>query len=267
MVNEQTLDPTLLQRILRFAKKILPILRIARGASRLSRRLDSITHKFQFLVEWGIDNPEYFDHFIEQHFMWRKDRHAVCWERGVMSSLALDVQSTVEKPKVLELCCGDGFNTYHFYSIKASHITAVDFDESAIKFARKRNAAPNVSYQVVDIRKGVPGGSFNNVIWDAAIEHFTEQETDDILVSLKGVLVSGGILSGYTLLEKGFGKLHLHQHEREFVSKEDLAQVLLKHFRNVQVIQTTSPERENLYFFATDGILPLLGQKTLTFTN
>jgi SAM-dependent methyltransferase len=207
-------------------------------------------------VEWGVDNPEYFDHFLEQHYTWRREQHAVGWERGVLSAIALDSFVAEGKPKVLELCCGDGFNTFHFYSVKADSVVAVDFDERAIAAARRNNSASNISYRVCDIRSEIPQGRFDNVIWDAAIEHFTEDETNKILLSIKSSLTESGVLSGYTLLEQEEGEMHLHQHEREFTDMNDLARVLLPHFRNVHILHTSSPSRENLYFFASDGTLP-----------
>ena len=244
-------------------KAVTPLMLIARTLSRASRRLDSAIHRFQFLVEWGVDNPEYFDHFLEQHNTWRKDRHAIGWERGVLSSIALDCSVNHGKPKVLELCCGDGFNTYHFYSIKSASITAVDFDSEAIAAARRSNMAPNITYLVRDIRNEIPQERFDNVIWDAAIEHFTEVETTAILESIKSSMTATGVLSGYMLLEDDDGSMHLHQHEREFQDMEDLHQVLRPHFKNIHILRTSSPNRENLYFFASDSTLPFESSKNL----
>lgn len=214
-------------------------------------------------MEWGVDNPEYFDHFLEQHNTWRREQHAVGWERGVLSTIALDSSYAGKKPHVLELCCGDGFNTYHFYSVKAESIVAVDFDEHAISVARRNNAAPNISYRVCDIRYEIPREGFDNVIWDAAIEHFTEEETNQILSAIKSSLRQGGVVSGYTLLEEKGGAMHLHQHEREFKDMEDLARVLQPHFRNIHILRTSSPSRENLYFFASDESLPFDSTRNL----
>jgi len=34
------------------------------------------THQAQYIAEWGIDNPEYFDHFLDQYYQWGKTRAA-----------------------------------------------------------------------------------------------------------------------------------------------------------------------------------------------
>ena len=63
-------------------------------------------------------------------------------------------------------------------------------------------------------------------------------------------------MSGYTLVEKGDQKEHLRQHEYEFKDMNDLKRFLAPHFKNVKVFETIYPERHNLYFWASDGVLP-----------
>src|SRR5450759_1386155 len=48
-------------------------------------------------------------------------------------------------------------------------------------------------------KTAAPGGAFRNIVWDAAIEHFTETEIDKIMRELVRRLGPDGILSGYTL--------------------------------------------------------------------
>jgi cyclopropane fatty-acyl-phospholipid synthase-like methyltransferase len=147
--------------------------------------------------------------------------------------------------------------TYHFYSNQASEITAIDFDPSAIASARKNCSAPNIRFILGDIRTAIPEGTYDNIIWDAAIEHFTESEITALMGTIKSRLAPGGILSGYTIIEPEHGGKHLHQHEYEFHDKADLARFLQPWFTNVQVLQTDHPQRQNLYFWASDGPLPM----------
>jgi hypothetical protein len=111
-------------------------------------------------------------------------------------------------------------------------------------------------FNVGDIRTNIPEGPFDNIVWDAAVEHFNEAEIVLIMERIKTVLAPDGILSGYTIVEPPNGGKHLHQHEYEFHSKEDLARFLSPHFKNVHVFETIFPSRTNLYFFATDSLLP-----------
>ncbi|MCH5266997.1 MAG: hypothetical protein J1E62_01525 [Lachnospiraceae bacterium] len=95
-----------------------------------------------------------------------------------------------------------------------------------------------------------------NVIWDAAIEHFTPDEIHNIMRDIKQTLSRNkGILSGYTIVEKADGK-SLEQHEYEFHDMEDLRRFLKPYFENVYVFETIYEDRHNLYFYASDGTLP-----------
>ena len=69
-------------------------------------------------------------------------------------------------------------------------------------------------------------------------------------------MVPGGVLSGYTIVERGDGVKSLSHHEYEFKSKEDLRRFLAPHFARVTVFETKHPGRHNLYFWASDGVLP-----------
>lgn len=203
------------------------------------------------MAEWGVDNPEYFDHYLDQYYKWAASRESFPWERGVFSSLAIKNGSSV-----LDLCCGDGFNSYHFYSLRAKAVTAIDFDENAILWAKRNFKTENLNYIVGDIRSNIPDGPFDNVIWDAAVEHFTETEILEIMKRITSVLANDGTLSGYTVVEAADGGKHLHQHEYEFSNKEDLARFLTPYFKNVHVFSTVFPSRTNLYFYASNAQLP-----------
>lgn len=218
---------------------------------RNSRDFASETHGLKLIHDWTVPpQPEWMDHFVDQYYQLRKDSATLWMERGVYGVLALK-----RGGRFLELCCGDGYNSFHFYSPFAGTIVATDFDGDALRHAREYNSKENILYQERDIRSGLPEGPFDNVLWDGAIEHFTEAEIDTVLRGVKGVLAEGGIVSGYTIVEKAGGK-HLEHHEREFRSMEDLAGFLTPHFRNVTVFETIHPTRHNLYFYASDAAVP-----------
>jgi SAM-dependent methyltransferase len=210
----------------------------------------SSAHHRLFLVQWGLlPEPESFDHQINLHYHWEVSRNSMWVERGVFGSLCLKGKN------VLELACGDGFNTKNFYSLRSSHVVACDYDPKAILTATKKNPADNIDYIVADLRTDMPKGTFENIVWDAAIEHFTPVEITHILGNIKERLTSDGILSGYTIVEREIRK-SLSHHEYEFKSKEELMDLLIPYFRNVMVFETIYPDRHNLYFWGSDGVLP-----------
>ena len=213
------------------------------------RKISGFTHFAQFAMQWGWHpTPEWFDHFLDQHWQWSSKNNSLWVERGVFSRLVMKPEA-----KVLEICCGDGFNTRHFYSSRASSIMAIDFDKAALRHAKRFNSAPNITYIQQDIREGLPAGPFDNIVWDAAIEHFTEIEIDKIMRELVDRLGSDGMLSGYTLTEAADGRKSNALHEYEFKDKEDLRRFLTPHFKNVKVWETIYPTRHNLYFVASQA--------------
>jgi len=231
-----------------------PVIRLA---NRCLRRLTATGHKLEYLMDWGGARkpPEWFDHLTDQYWKWRHTRNPMSWERGVFAALAIP-----QGCRLLDLCCGGGFFDYHFYSSRASQIVAVDFDLKAIAHAEEHFKAPNIQFVCADIRTHMPLGDFDTIIWNAAIEHFTQAEIASLLQMVRARMRRGGILTGYTIVERDTGKAH-PDHEYEFKSKDDLAAVLRPFFSNVTILETKwkdqFEERENLYFFASDGPLPI----------
>lgn len=248
----------MLHKLLRLIKRTLPLVTILRWTNLFMRKISASSHRLQFLVEWAVDNPEYFDHNIDIQSSWKRTRESFPLERGVFSSFALTPDS-----RVLELCCGDGFNSYYFYSLRSKQVLAIDFDKQALKWASRNYKAPNLKFKLGDIRTDIPDGPFDNVVWDAAVEHFTEEEISAVMKRIKSVLTTEGTLSGYTIIEQEHGGKHLHQHEYEFRNKEDLSRFLTPYFKNVHVFETVFPSRSNLYFYATDHMLPFDRQSSL----
>jgi SAM-dependent methyltransferase len=246
----------MIKKLVIILKNKLYLVKIIRFVNKKIRFLSRVMHKLQFIIEWRIDNPEYFEHQMDLNYMWHETRNAFPMERGVFSGFALSNDPS-NLGLTLDLCCGDGFYSYYFYSKRSHYITAVDFDAEAIKFAKNNyREAGNINFLCADIRFNFPEGKFDNVIWDAAIEHFTESEIEALMGKISNSLKSTGILSGYTIVEPKHGGKHLHQHEYEFHNKEDLARFLNPYFQNIQVFSTTYPDRINLYFYASNSILP-----------
>lgn len=219
--------------------------------SSVSKRWASAAHKRLLMAQWRLKPaPEWFDHSIDLYYQWPHTQNSLWLERGVFGSLAL------KGGDLLELSCGDGFNAKHFYAHRSRKVVACDFDPTAIRAAKNKNSAKNVEFLLADIRQQMPDGTFDNVVWDAAIEHFTPAEIESIMREIKRRLSADGILSGYTIVEKEDGHKHIHQHEYEFKDMNDLKRFLTPHFKNVRVFETIYPSRHNLYFWASDAVIP-----------
>jgi hypothetical protein len=103
----------------------------------------------------------------------------------------------------------------------------------------------------------IPKNTYTNIIWDAAIEHFSPEDIHSILKRYIKYLEPSGILSGYTIQEKESGILQHSDHLCEMRNKEHLASFFTPYFKNVLILETFSSERVNYYFFASNGPLPL----------
>ena len=227
------------------------VLKFVRWVNALMRKVVAFTHAAQMKLQYGKGSDyEWFDHYLDLYYQWPQSRSPFWLERGIFNRLTLK-----DGAHVLELCCGDGFNTHFFYAGKAGTIIAVDADRDALRQARKYHGTDTVSFYQTDIRVSLPDGPFDNIIWDAAIEHFTEAEISSLLKCIKDRLKPDGIMSGYTIVGKR-NKKSLRQHKYECTSKKDLARFFTPYFKNVKVFETIYPERHNLYFWAADTVLP-----------
>ena len=210
------------------------------------RTVTGWTHFAQYALQWGIaPQPEWFDHYLDQHWQWSATNNGLWVERGVFSCLVLK-----DKSRMLEICSGDGFNTKHFYS----HKMPVDYRDliSTKPHFRTPDATTlrqTITYIKQDIREGLPAGPFDNIVWDAAIEHFTEKEIDAIMGRIVERLGADGILSGYTA-NRGCKRQEEQRTSRitEFKDKEDLRRFFTPHFKFVRVWETIYPTRHNALF-------------------
>jgi len=107
---------------------------------------------------------------------------------------------------------------------------------------------PNVKFVLADIRNEIPEGVFENVVWDAAIEHFKPAEIDSIMKNIKERLSADGVLSGYTILEKKDGVKHIHQHEYEFKGMLDLKRFLTPLFQECEGLRDDLSEQAQSLF-------------------
>jgi len=189
--------------------------------------------------------PEWFDHRADL-YRWAELRVPFWVERGVFSREVM-----FQGCRVLDLCCGDGFYPYYFYSGTASQIDALDRDPTASAHARKWHTHAKIRYVQQDlIADEFPGTDYDVITWDGAIEHFSLDEIRKVLAKcVKAMKTPYGVLNGYTIVTRDSGKSH-PDHQHEFGSAAELKKLLSEFFPFVGTLETKYSERHNLYFRA-----------------
>ena len=142
----------------------------------------------------------------------------------------------------------------------------IDLDPKAIKRAKDRQKKlkflknTQFNYIVSDILKESIEDTLNKnnlnikydlIIFNAAIEHFKEEQVSKIFSSCKKIMKKEGLVFGYTLVED---EDHVFDHhELLFKTKEDLKKLIENDFNEVSCFQSLSETRHNLYFLAKNN--------------
>lgn len=236
-----------------FLKRLFePIFRLF---SALFKKLTYLSCGKWMYFSWLINPPENFSHDIDLYYQWKKTANPMWIERGFYNLIAIN---RFRNPIVVDLCCGDGFFDYYFYSYCAQRVYAFDIDKKIINQAVRQNAKSNIIYEVTDVMKisekmndyAAEREGVTNVIMDAAILYFTIEELDILIPQIKKILVkTGGIFSGHTILES---ETPFFQHKISFASAEELENFLNGYFSFVKVVEVIYPDRDCVYFYATD---------------
>jgi len=229
-----------------------PVIASLQRLNRLIRRVSLLTHRLQGAVEGRYDRRRmWFDHYVDVNWKLPTDGDTMFLERGLFNRMLIGPDADV-----LEIACGDGYYTAHFYAPRARSMVAVDVDPSALTFARRSNGRPNIRYQLHDIRDGLPGGRFSHVIWDGAMLFFSLEQVDSIIGWIRERVGPNGIFSGYTYADYVEERPYIRHRVRD---SDDVARLVGAHFENVGVWWTQHSERTNFYFAASDAALPPAG--------
>jgi SAM-dependent methyltransferase len=142
-----------------------------------------------------------------------------------------------EGDHVLDIGCGDGALTRRFYAPRAAHVDAVDIEQSAIDYASKHNAAPNISYRKLDaVNEPFPQAAYDVIVFDGAIGHFTREGSAAVLKKISAALTPRGVFCG----SESIGS-EGHDHLQVFATADDLRSLLAGQFRHVRVKQQEYP--------------------------
>jgi SAM-dependent methyltransferase len=211
---------------------------------------------------WTTNPPHFEDHHCFLHLWnergerpWPMGRNPDFLARGLHNRELIRPGDVV-----LNLCCGDGFFDYYFYSGVAGHVDGLDLDGRALCLARRNHSAPNITYHATDcIAVPFPREKYDRVFWDGALAHFEEKDVHTVMEKIRKVLPPGGILAGSEALENPEHKTV--DHHQAFPEPPDLRRFLMKFFPYV-VVKEIPPIRgryREAYFRCSDDPGPLRG--------
>ena len=240
----------------------------------LAYYLSKITEKLYgvlMMIEWARDpSPEWMDHDQDYYYQARARGKTFFFERGalpkIFASELIRDKRKLNSLNILDLCSGDGFYSQFFLHDIAKNITMIDLDPAAIKRAKNRanklNFLKKVKFQYIAsnileekieniISKNNLEIKYDLIIFNAAIEHFKEEQVSEIFTSCKKIMSQKSLIFGYTLVED---ENHVFDHhELLFKTKEDLKKLINKDFNEVSCFQSLSETRHNLYFLAKNN--------------
>jgi len=233
----------------------LEIGRLAAAMNSCVRWLSYQTHRLQLLFHYAKPHEtEWFDHFIDVHYTWEKTQSSYPWERGIMNALAIR-----QGARVLELCSGDGFNARFFYAEKAASLYGIDINKHAVSHAQRYHASEKIMFKQGNILTDVPDETYDNIIWDASLYMFSNEELAQVVENCHGSLSSDGIMSGHAAYDFNPKMPEVPQAIALFEG------ILKRFFKNVKVNINTTNTRLNMHFYASDDMLPFDSDWQQTF--
>jgi len=158
----------------------------------------------------------------------------------------------IKGKKILDLCSGDGLNSYIFFS-DASLVDAIDFSSDALKFSQKMMMHhSNIKYSKIDILKEpFPQKKYDIIFWRAGIAYFSTNELKYILKKISQSLNKEGHLIGSSPLPnknsiKTSGQINL-KYSRSYINK-----LLGYNFKSIELIDSFYGNRQNLSFICNN---------------
>jgi ubiquinone/menaquinone biosynthesis C-methylase UbiE len=131
--------------------------------------------------------------------------------------------------RVLDIGCGDGFFTRRFYADRAGLVDAIDIEESSIVHAQRYHADPKINYVKCDaVAEPFPAASYDAVIWNGAIGHFSEADTAIVLRKIRACLGPTGVFAGSESLG-----VEGHDHHQYFPDEAAVQRLFTPYFRYV----------------------------------
>lgn len=121
----------------------------------------------------------------------------------LMPSIEEFVSLLPEKPKVLDLGCGGGYESMRLMKAGAQ-VVGVDFSEESIRIAMER--CPEVQFELMDFRRldGEKLGKFDGVFACASLIHTSQEELPGVFAQMRNILNPNGFVVAIAREGEGF---------------------------------------------------------------
>jgi hypothetical protein len=241
-------------------------------------KLTSFLYYLQMKLDWGkVPKTEWMDHDQDTFYQFNSNGSFLHFERGILARkelISFLIQrkefknlKTDKKINILDLCSGDSYISQKFFFDCSKNIVSIDIDLKSLKRGKKRlylNNYMNKNHFFLqsDIEKQTIKNllknnnlnlNFDFVLFNAAIEHFKEDQLNFIFKSLKEVLTSKSMVFTYTIVEDEDNQRYLpDHHEMFFDDKLHLEDLLKKYFKHTKSFDTLVNDRWNIYCVASD---------------
>ena len=238
----------------------------------------SFLYYLQMKLDWGkIPRTEWMDHDQDTFYQFNSNGSFLHFERGILArneliSFFLQAEEfknlKIEKKiNILDLCSGDSYISQKFFFDCSKNIVSIDIDSKALKRGKKRLSLNNYMnknhfFLKSDIEKQTIKNllinnnlnlNFDFVLFNAAIEHFKEDQLDFIFKSLKEVLAVKSLIFTYTIVESQDNQRYLPDHHEMFFDDQfQLKHLLKKYFKHTRSFETLVNDRWNIYCVASD---------------
>jgi hypothetical protein len=212
------------------------------------RKTVSRAHKIQLRMQWGDGTRNmWFDRNLAFSTINTNDCTNYT-ERIGFSTFFLH-----DDAKILELGFGDGYSAGNYLYRNSSKLVAIDNDKNAFQSAQRNYPSIADCFIFGNYLRDFPVGEFTNVIWDAGIGYFNNEERNIILEKIKSSVSENGILTGFTI-QAGVTTHNMYKYLP--TSKQELVGWLEKQFNFVLVLEKNLNPRnpaEKGYFFAASN--------------
>jgi hypothetical protein len=251
---------------------------IINSLANISAKFTGFLYFILMKMDWGkLPRTEWMDHDQDTLYQFNSKGSFFHFERGILPRLYASTflfkseefknLNLQKKINILDLCSGDSYISQKFFFDVSENIVSLDLDLTALNRGKKRMKShkylnPNHHFYEFDVEKNKIKDFLNEknlnikfdiVLFNAAIEHFKQDQLDYIFLSLKEVMKAKSFMSCYTIVEEENKQKYLpDHHESFFSSKEHLQSVVSKYFKYTKSYQSLFNRRYNIYCIGSE---------------